>query len=112
MAPLVSHLKELGLIEAEAYTQNSCFEAGVMFARTEGIVPAPEATHAVRGAINAALEARKAGTSPVILFGLCGHGHFDMQAYIEYAEGKLEDRSYDQAELDRALAGLPQVAAA
>jgi tryptophan synthase beta chain len=111
MAPLVSHLKELGLIEAEAHTQNSCFEAGILFARTEGIVPAPEATHAVRGAINAALEAKKNGTSPVILFGLCGHGHFDMQAYMDYMAGKLEDRMYDQSALDASLAQLPAIAA-
>ncbi len=111
MAPLVSHLKELGLIEAEAYTQNSCFEAGILFARTEGIVPAPEATHAVRGAINAALEAKKNGTSPVILFGLCGHGHFDMQAYMDFMAGKLEDRMYDQSALDASLAQLPAIAA-
>jgi len=111
MAPLVSHLKELGLIEAEAYTQNSCFEAGILFARTEGIVPAPEATHAVRGAINAALAAKTNGTSPVILFGLCGHGHFDMQAYMDYMAGKLEDRMYDQSALDASLAQLPAIAA-
>ncbi len=111
MAPLVSHLKELGLIEAEAYTQNDCFAAGVMFARSEGIVPAPEANHAVRGAIIAALDAKAKGTSPTILFGLCGHGHFDMQAYIDYAAGKLEDKSYDQKALDEALAGLPAIAA-
>jgi tryptophan synthase beta chain len=111
MAPLVSHLKELGLIEAEAYTQNDCFAAGVQFARCEGIVPAPEATHAVRGAINAALDAKQNGTSPTILFGLCGHGHFDMQAYTDYLAGKLDDQSYDQAELDAALEGLPKVAA-
>ena len=107
----VSHLKELGLIEAEAYSQIACFEAGMLFARTEGIVPAPEANHAVRGAINAALEAKKNGTSPTILFGLCGHGHFDMQAYMDFMAGKLEDKIYDQADLDAALAGLPMVAA-
>ena len=111
MAPMVSHLKELGLIEAEAYTQNACFEAGVLFARTEGILPAPEATHAVRGAINAALKAKEEGTSPTILFGLCGHGHFDMQAYMDYHAGKLEDRMYDQSALDESLAGLPKIAA-
>jgi tryptophan synthase beta chain len=111
MAPLVSHLKELGLIEAEAYTQGDCFAAGVMFARAEGIVPAPEATHAVRGAINAALEAKAKGTSPTILFGLCGHGHFDMQAYTDYLSGKLEDKAYDQRMLDESLAGLPRIAA-
>ena len=108
---MVSHLKELGLIEAEAYTQNACFEAGVLFARTEGILPAPEANHAVRGAINAAIKAKEEGTSPVILFGLCGHGHFDMQAYMDFQAGKLEDRMYDQAALDNSLAELPKIAA-
>ncbi len=111
MAPMVSHLKELGLIEAEAYTQNACFEAGVLFARTEGILPAPEANHAVRGAINAAIKAKEDGTSPVILFGLCGHGHFDMQAYMDYQAGKLEDRMYDQSALDASLESLPKIAA-
>ncbi len=111
MAPLVSHLKELGLIEAEAYTQGSCFEAGLRFARCEGIIPAPEATHAVKGAIDAALEAKRNGTSPTILFGLCGHGHFDMQAYTDYMAGKLEDRTYEESALQDALAGLPRVAA-
>ena len=111
MAPLVSHLKELGLIEAEAYTQNACFEAGVLFAKTEGIVPAPEATHAVKGAIDQALKAKREGTSPTILFGLCGHGHFDMQAYMDYALGKLEDKSYDEAALAASLADLPRIAA-
>jgi tryptophan synthase beta chain len=110
MAPLVSHLKELGLIEAEAYAQGSCFEAGLLFARTEGIVPAPEATHAVRGAIDAALDAKRSGASPTILFGLCGHGHFDMQAYTDYMAGKLEDKAYDEGALQRALEGLPNVA--
>jgi tryptophan synthase beta chain len=111
MAPLVSHLKELKLIEAEAYKQNECFEAGVLFAKTEGIVPAPEATHAVKGAVAAALRAKRDGTSPTILFGLCGHGHFDMQAYIDYGEGLLEDRSYDEAALRAALDALPRLAA-
>ena len=111
MAPLVSHLKELGLIEAEAYTQNACFEAGVLFSKTEGIVPAPEATHAVKGAIDQALKAKRDGTSPTILFGLCGHGHFDMQAYMDYGSGKLEDKSYDEAALAASLADLPRIAA-
>jgi tryptophan synthase beta chain len=111
MAPLVSHLKELKLIEAEAYKQNECFEAGVLFAKTEGIVPAPEANHAVKGAIEAALRAKRDGMSPTILFGLCGHGHFDMQAYIDYGEGLLEDKSYDEAALRAALDELPRLAA-
>jgi len=84
MAPLVSHLKELGLIEASAYTQTECFAAGVQFARSEGIVPAPEANHAVKGAIEEALRCKREGRAETILFNLCGHGHFDMSAYQKY----------------------------
>jgi tryptophan synthase beta chain len=111
MAPLVSHLKELGLIEASAYTQNACFEAGVLFARAEGIVPAPEANHAVKGAIVEALRCKAEGRCEVILFNLCGHGHFDMSAYTHFLAGKLVDQPYDEAELAMALAGLPSVPA-
>jgi tryptophan synthase beta chain len=111
MAPLVSLVQELGLIQSRAYHQRACFEAGVMFGRTEGVLPAPEANHAVRGAIDEALKCKEEGVSRTILFNLCGHGHFDMQAYIDYFAGKLEDRDYDAAELDQALAGLPKVAA-
>ncbi len=111
MSPLVSHCKELGLIEARAYHQNPCFEAGVMFARAEGIVPAPESTHAVRAAVDEALKAREEGTSPTILFNLSGHGHFDMQAYTDYFAGKLLDQDYDHAALEASLAQLPKVAA-
>ncbi len=112
MAPLVSHIKELGLIEAVAYHQIQCFEAGVQFARAEGILPAPEANHAVRGAIDEALKCKREGVSRAILFNLCGHGHFDMQAYIDYFGGKLTDQTYDESELAMALAGLPSVKAA
>jgi tryptophan synthase beta chain len=112
MAPLVSHIKELGLIDARAYHQTTCFEAGVQFARAEGILPAPEANHAVRGAIDEALRCKQEGISRAILFNLCGHGHFDMQAYIDYFAGKLTDQSYDESELAMALAGLPSVKAA
>jgi tryptophan synthase beta chain len=111
MAPLVSHLKELNLIEAEAYLQNDCFRSGLMFARLEGIIPAPEANHAVHGGIQAALEAKRNGTSPTILIGLCGHGHFDMQAYMDFQAGKLEDKSYDDLALQLALEELPRIAA-
>jgi len=111
MSALVSHCKELGLIEARAYHQNPCFEAGVMFARTEGIVPAPESNHAVRAAIDEALKAREEGKSPTILFNLSGHGHFDMQAYLDYFSGKLLDKDYDAAALEASLALLPKVAA-
>jgi len=109
MAPLVSHVKELGLIEARAVQQTSCFESGVLFARAEGIVPAPEANHAVKGVIDEAVRCKEEGVSKVILFNLCGHGHFDMQAYQDYFTGKLVDQEYDEAELAMALAGLPSV---
>ena len=111
MAPLVSHIKDLGLIEARAYKQVEVFEAGVQFARAEGIVPAPEANHAVKGAIDEALKCKREGKSRTILFNLCGHGHFDMQAYTDYFAGKLTDRSYAEEELAMALSGLPSVPA-
>lgn len=109
MAPLVSHVKELGLIDAVAHVQTECFAAGVLFARHEGIVPAPEANHAVKEAIDEAVRCREEGQSRAILFNLCGHGHFDMQAYTDYFAGKLSDASYDERELAMALAGLPSV---
>lgn len=110
MAPLVSLTQELGLIRSRAYTQTKCFEAGVQFARTEGILPAPEANHAVRGAIDEALRCKEEGVSRAILFNLSGHGHFDMQAYMDYFAGKLEDGGYDETALADALSGLPMVA--
>jgi len=109
MAPLVSHIKDLGLIDAVAYTQLEVFEAGVKFARAEGIIPAPEANHAVKGAIVEALKCKEEGTSKTILYNQCGHGHFDMQAYTDYFAGKLTDMSYSENELAMALAGLPSV---
>jgi tryptophan synthase beta chain len=112
MAPMVSHLKELGLIEARAYRQTEVFEAGVRFARAEGILPAPEANHAVKAAVDEAVRCREEGRSQTILFNLCGHGHFDMQAYMDYFAGKLRDLDYDEADLAMALAGLPSVKAA
>jgi tryptophan synthase beta chain len=111
MAPLVSHLAELGHIEATAVEQLDAFAAGIQFARAEGILPAPEANHAVAGAIREALRCKEEGASRVILFNLCGHGHFDMQAYIDYAAGKLQNYEYPAEEIAMALAGLPTVAA-
>lgn len=111
MAPMVSHVKELGLIEAVAYRQTECFAAGVTFARAEGIVPAPEANHAVKGAIEEALRCKREGKAETILFNLCGHGHFDMAAYNDYFAGKLSDQQYDESELAMALSGLPSVPA-
>ncbi len=111
MAPLVSHVQDLGLISPKAYAQSEIFAAGVQFGRAEGIIPAPEANHAVKGAIDEALRCKREGKSETILFNLCGHGHFDMQAYTDYFAGKLTDHVYDPAELAMALAGLPSVAA-
>ena len=111
MAPMVSHLHELGLIEARAYAQTEVFAAGVEFARAEGIVPAPEANHAVKATIDEAVRCREEGVAETILFNLCGHGHFDMQAYIDYFAGNLRDGLYDENELAMALAALPPVPA-
>ena len=110
MAPMVSHLKEIGAIEAQAFGQKECFEAGVNFARAEGIVPAPEATHAVKGAIEAAMECKKNGQSKTILFNLCGHGHFDMKAYEDYFENNLAEDQYDETGVNKALKELPKIA--
>jgi tryptophan synthase beta chain len=98
-----------GYMQAEAYTQNSIFEAAVLFAETQGIVPAPEPAHAIRGAIEEAVRAREAGERRVILLNLCGHGHFDMQAYDDYLNGRLPEIEFDPAREDAALANLPEV---
>ena len=111
MSGMVSHIRNLGLIEAEAYQQNGCFEAAVKFARSEGIVPAPESSHAIRAVFEQAEQCKRDGTAKTILFNLSGHGHFDMAAYTDYFSGNLEDRDYDEAALETALAALPQVAA-
>ncbi|MCX8073789.1 MAG: TrpB-like pyridoxal phosphate-dependent enzyme [Candidatus Binatia bacterium] len=109
MAPLVSHVVVQGLVKAEAVQQLEAFAAGVEFARAEGIVPAPEANHAIAGARRAALQCREEGRGKVILFNLCGHGHFDMQAYMDYAAGRLQNFDYPDEEVAMALAGLPAV---
>jgi tryptophan synthase beta chain len=109
MSPLVSLLKEGGHIEAQAVHQRSAFEVGVQFAREEGILPAPEPTHAIRVAVDEALAAKEAGESRVILFNLCGHGHFDLAAYERYLDGTLEDYEYAREKVEAALAALPAV---
>ena len=109
MSPLVSHCKELGLLEAVAYNQVECFEAAVLFARNEGIVPAPESSHAIKGAIAEAMRCKREGKAETILFNLSGHGHFDMMAYQKYFAGEMSDALYDEAELAKSLAGLPKV---
>jgi len=109
MAPLVSHVLDLGLIEAATVQQLDAFAAGITFARAEGIVPAPEANHAVAHAITEALKAKEEGKQKTILFNLSGHGHFDMQSYLDYQAGKLENYEYPAGEIAMALAGLPAV---
>ncbi len=110
-APLISQLLDSKLIEAQAYHQLGCFEAAVQFARSEGIIPAPESSHAIRAAVDAALAAREAGERRVILFNLSGHGHFDMAAYDAYFAGQLQDYAYPREKVEEALKHLPKVPA-
>jgi tryptophan synthase beta chain len=109
MAPLVSLLADQGVIEAVAVHQRPTFEAGVQFARTEGILPAPESNHAIKVAIDEAIRCREEGTSKVIAFNLSGHGHFDLSAYEKYLAGQLEDYEYPTQRVEAALASLPRV---
>jgi tryptophan synthase beta chain len=109
MAPLISALVKGGYVEAVAYPQVPVFEAAVLFARQEGIVPAPESAHAVRAAVDEALQAREAGEAQTILFNLSGHGHFDMGAYDAYFRGELQDYAYPEEKVREALAILPRV---
>jgi tryptophan synthase beta chain len=105
-SPLLSHLLQQGYIGAKAYTQTPVFEAAIQFARTEGILPAPESSHAIRAAVDEALAAREEGRAKVILFNLSGHGHFDLSAYENYLTGKLQDYEYPSAEIERAMAAI------
>jgi tryptophan synthase beta chain len=109
MAPLLSLLVNTGHITARAYHQNTCFEAGILFARTEATLPAPESTHAIRAAIDEALDAKAKDEKRVILFNLSGHGHFDMAAYDAYLAGRLQDGEFSDAELAKSLETLPQI---
>jgi tryptophan synthase beta chain len=111
MSPLISHLYEEGLIEASAKSQRDCFAAGVQFARSEGIVPAPEPTHAVAAAIEEALRCKESGESKVILTALCGHGHLDLPAYDAYLSGAMEDNALDDDAIAAAMSSLPSVPA-
>jgi len=109
MSPLISHLLELGLMEAQAIKQTAAFEAAVQFARTEGILPAPEPTHAIRLAVDEALAAKESGEEKTILFGLSGHGHFDLAAYDSYLSGSMQDLEYPEEAVAAAMADLPVV---
>src|SRR4051812_29832008 len=110
-SPLVCALVKEGLVEARAYKQNETFEAALRFARTEGIIPAPEPSHAIRAAIEEAEQAREAGEERTILLNLCGHGHFDLAAYDAYLAGTLEDPEFSEADMEAALARLPETPA-
>jgi tryptophan synthase beta chain len=107
MSPLLSHVYELGLVDAEAIEQNECFAAGIRFARTEGIVPAPEPTHALAAAIREAERCTQSGEEKVILTALCGHGHFDMAAFDEYLAGNLVDLEYPEDRVRAAMLRVP-----
>ncbi len=109
MAPLICHLYDQGYIEARAYPQNACFEAATLFARTEGIVPAPESSHAIRAAIDEAIQAREEGRTRVILFNLSGHGLLDLQAYDDYLAGRLIDDFYPEEKVREAMKDLPVI---
>ena len=109
MAPLVSHIYELGLVEAISIAQKECFAAGVMFAKTEGIVPAPEPTHAIAAAIREALNCKETGEEKTILTALCGHGHLDMSSYEKYLLGEMQDLDLDQNAIQEALEGVPVI---
>ncbi len=110
-SPLLCGLVKAGLVQARAFRQNETFEAAVRFARCEGVIPAPEPAHAIRAVIDEALAAREAGEPRVILFGLCGHGHFDLSAYDAYLAGSLEDPEFSEEDMTAALASLPEAPA-
>ncbi len=109
MAPIISHLLNLGLVEAVAVHQLETFEAGVTFARNEGIISAPETDHAIRAVIDEAIKCREEGKEKTILFNLSGHGHFDMSAYQAYFEGKLQNYEYPEDKIQESLKELPKV---
>jgi tryptophan synthase beta chain len=109
MAPLVCKLYDEGVIEAQAVPQLATFEAAVQFARTEGIIPAPESAHAIRVAIEEAQRCKRDGKRRTILFNLSGHGHFDLAAYEAHLAGKLQDYEYPTAKVEEALRSVPKV---
>ncbi|MCH8295814.1 hypothetical protein IH992_32445 [Candidatus Poribacteria bacterium] len=108
-APLVCQLYDMGIIEAVAFRQNAIFDAAVQFARTEGIVPAPETAHAIRAVIDEAIKAKEEGVSRNIVFNFSGHGHFDLGAYDAYFSKALEDYDYPEEKIAESLKKLPQI---
>ncbi len=112
MAPIICHLYQMGMLEARAEYQVPVFEAGIQFARTEGIIPAPEPAHAVKVVIDEAIACKKSGKSKTILLALSGHGHFDLGAYDEYLSGNLQDYEFPEEKMKEAMASLPEVPSA
>jgi tryptophan synthase beta chain len=110
MSPLVSHIYELGLVEATAIPQLECFTAALAFARTEGIVPAPEPTHAIAAAVREAMACKESGEEKVILTALCGHGHLDLAAYEKFLAGEMVDHEFSDDDLAAAMAQVPVIA--
>jgi tryptophan synthase beta chain len=109
MAPLVSHIFELGLVEAISIPQTECFDSALKFAKAEGIVPAPEPTHALAAAIRAAMTCKESGEEKVILTALCGHGHLDLAAYEKYLAGEMVDLDLSDAVIAEAMQHVPQI---
>ena len=109
VSPIVAYLKDKNIIEAFAYKQNPCFEAALQFARTEGIIPAPETSHAIRSVIDEAIKAKQEDKEKVILFNFSGHGHFDLAAYENYLSGNLIDFELPEENLKKALSELPKI---
>ncbi|XP_030484026.2 uncharacterized protein LOC115700580 [Cannabis sativa] len=111
MAPLISHVYELGMMEAISIPQLECFQGAIQFARTEGLIPAPEPTHAIAATIREALKCRETGEAKVILTAMCGHGHFDLPAYDKFLQGNMVDLSFSKERIDTAMASIPKVVA-
>lgn len=111
MAPLISHVYDLGFMEAMAIPQSECFQGAIQFARTEGLIPAPEPTHAIAATIREALHCRETGEAKVILTAMCGHGHFDLTAYENYLQGKIVDLSFEEEKIQASLTKVPKVIA-
>ena len=109
MAPLVSHIFELGLLEAISIPQTECFEGALQFARTEGIVPAPEPTHAIAAAVREAMACRESGEEKVILTALCGHGHLDLAAYETFLSGQMVDLDLPDRAIQEAMQSVPNI---
>ena len=109
MAPLVSHVYELGMVEAIAIPQSECFAGALDFARMEGIVPAPEPTHAIAAAVREALACKESGEEKVILTALCGHGHLDLAAYDKYINGEMSDADLSDDVIAQAMKAVPVV---